>query len=193
VGGDRGGEDEAVRLPGLLPRARPGAATAIPIDPFYLTWAARRHGINTRFIELAGEINTAMPRYVVARVAEALNEQAKPIKGSHVLILGVANKKDVDDPRESPAFEIMELLRQGGAHVAYNGPVHPVLPAMRPTASVSRAAAWRRDARGAGLRRNRDRPLGLQVRVDRAARPGHRGHPERHRGVGAGCCRIWKA
>ncbi|MBI1913969.1 MAG: nucleotide sugar dehydrogenase [Planctomycetes bacterium] len=103
----------------------------IPIDPFYLTWAARRYGINTRFIELAGEVNTAMPKYVVGRVADALNEHAKSIKGSRILILGVAYKKDVDDPRESPAFEIMELLEQRGAHVSYNDPYIPSLPPMR--------------------------------------------------------------
>jgi UDP-N-acetyl-D-glucosamine dehydrogenase len=103
----------------------------IPIDPFYLTWAARRHGVNTKFIELAGEVNTAMPTYVVNRVAEALNEQAKPIKGSRVCVLGVAYKKDVDDPRESPAFEVMELLKARGAYVSYNDPYIPALPAMR--------------------------------------------------------------
>jgi UDP-N-acetyl-D-glucosamine dehydrogenase len=103
----------------------------IPIDPFYLTWAARRCGVNTRFIELAGEVNTAMPHYVVGRIVDALNEQARSIKGSHILILGVAYKKDVDDPRESPAFEIMEELQQRGAHLTYNDPYIPVLPPMR--------------------------------------------------------------
>ena len=103
----------------------------IPIDPFYLTWAARRHGQHTRFIELAGEINTAMPQYVLGRVAEALNEAGKPIKGSRVCVLGVAYKKDVDDPRESPAFPILEMLQQRGAVVSYNDPHIPTLPAMR--------------------------------------------------------------
>jgi UDP-N-acetyl-D-glucosamine dehydrogenase len=103
----------------------------IPIDPFYLTWAARRFGINTRFIELAGEVNNAMPKYVVTRVADALNEHAKPIHGSRICILGVAYKKDVDDPRESPAFEIMELLQKRGAIVAYHDPYIPKLPFMR--------------------------------------------------------------
>jgi UDP-N-acetyl-D-glucosamine dehydrogenase len=103
----------------------------IPIDPFYLTWAARKYGVHTRFIELAGEINTAMPQHVVNRVAEALNEQAKPVKDSRVCILGVAYKKDVDDPRESPAFPIMELLKQRGARVSYNDPHIPGLPPMR--------------------------------------------------------------
>jgi UDP-N-acetyl-D-glucosamine dehydrogenase len=103
----------------------------IPIDPFYLTWAARKYGIHTRFIELAGEINTAMPKYVVDRVAEALNEQAKAIRGSRVCILGVAYKRDVDDPRESPALPIMEQLKERGALVSYNDPHIPRLPRMR--------------------------------------------------------------
>jgi UDP-N-acetyl-D-glucosamine dehydrogenase len=103
----------------------------IPIDPFYLTWAARRFGINTRFIELAGEVNTAMPKYVVGRIADSLNECAKPIRGSRICILGVAYKKDVDDARESPAFEIMELLKDRGAIVTYNDPFIPKLPSMR--------------------------------------------------------------
>jgi UDP-N-acetyl-D-glucosamine dehydrogenase len=103
----------------------------IPIDPFYLTWAARRHGVHTRFIELAGEVNTAMPERVVERVAEALNESGLPLKGSRVCVLGVAYKKDVDDPRESPAFPILELLQQRGAAISYNDPHVPHLPRMR--------------------------------------------------------------
>jgi UDP-N-acetyl-D-glucosamine dehydrogenase len=103
----------------------------IPIDPFYLTWIARQHGRETRFIELAGEINTAMPRYVVERVAEALNGDGKPLRGSRICILGVAYKKDVDDPRESPAFAIMEMLLARGAAVTYNDPHIPHLPRMR--------------------------------------------------------------
>jgi len=103
----------------------------IPIDPFYLTWAARRIGVHTRFIELAGEINTAMPQRVVERVAEALNDTGKPLKGSRVCVLGVAYKKDVDDPRESPAFPILEMLQRRGAAVSYNDPLIPELPHMR--------------------------------------------------------------
>ncbi len=103
----------------------------IPIDPFYLTWAARKHGLNTRFIELAGEINTAMPQYVMDRVVEALNDDGKALKGARVLVLGVAYKKDVDDPRESPAFAILEMLQARGAEVAYNDPHVPTLPRMR--------------------------------------------------------------
>jgi len=103
----------------------------IPIDPFYLSWIARQHGMATRFIELAGEINTGMPRYVIGKLSEALGEQGKSIKRSSVLVLGVAYKKDVDDPRESPSFELIELLLEAGANVAYNDPHIPVLPAMR--------------------------------------------------------------
>jgi UDP-N-acetyl-D-glucosamine dehydrogenase len=103
----------------------------IPIDPFYLTWAARRYGVHTRFIELAGEVNTAMPHYVVERVAEALNDDGKPIKGSRILVLGAAYKPDVDDCRESPAVELMELLEGRGATVSYSDPHVPALPPLR--------------------------------------------------------------
>ena len=103
----------------------------IPIDPFYLSWVARKHEMPTRFIELAGEINTSMPHYVVARVAEALNDLGKPVRGSKVGILGVAYKRDVDDPRESPSFKLMELLSQRGASISYNDPHIPQLPLMR--------------------------------------------------------------
>jgi UDP-N-acetyl-D-glucosamine dehydrogenase len=103
----------------------------IPIDPFYLTWAARRIGLNTRFIELAGEVNTAMPQYVVERVGEALNDDGKAVKNSRICVLGVAYKKDIDDPRESPAFPIMEMLQARGAIVSYNDPHVPTLPKMR--------------------------------------------------------------
>jgi UDP-N-acetyl-D-glucosamine dehydrogenase len=103
----------------------------IPIDPFYLSWLARCHGMTTRFIELAGEINTGMPRYVIERLTAALNRQAKPLHGSKIGVLGVAYKKDVDDPRESPAFTLIELLRQSGAVVSYNDPHIASLPRMR--------------------------------------------------------------
>jgi UDP-N-acetyl-D-glucosamine dehydrogenase len=103
----------------------------IPIDPFYLTWLARCHGMTTRFIELAGEINTQMPWYVVQRLTEALNERGKPLHGSKVGVLGVAYKKDVDDARESPAFVLIELLRKGGAEVTYNDPHIPRLARSR--------------------------------------------------------------
>lgn len=103
----------------------------IPIDPFYLSWLARRYEMPTRFIELAGEINASMPQYVVERVVEALNDAGKPVRGSRIGILGAAYKKDVDDPRESPSFRLMELLIQRGAIISYNDPHIPVLPAMR--------------------------------------------------------------
>jgi UDP-N-acetyl-D-glucosamine dehydrogenase len=102
----------------------------IPIDPFYLTWKAREFDRNTRFIELAGEINTAMPNHVVERVAEALNTVRKSLNGSRVLVLGLAYKPNVDDERESPSYRIMELLRQRGAEVAYHDPHVPII---RPT------------------------------------------------------------
>ena len=103
----------------------------IPIDPFYLSWVARKHEMPTKFIELAGEINTSMPHYVVARVGEALNNSGKPIRGSRIGILGLAYKKDVDDPRESPSFKLMELLQERGAVLSYSDPHIPVLPSMR--------------------------------------------------------------
>lgn len=103
----------------------------IPIDPFYLSWLARMQGMNTRFIELAGEVNAGMPRYVISRLAEFLNEQGKPIKGSRICLLGMAYKKDVDDPRESPSFELMELLQERGALLTYSDPHVPHLPKMR--------------------------------------------------------------
>jgi UDP-N-acetyl-D-glucosamine dehydrogenase len=103
----------------------------IPIDPFYLTWVARKYGLSTRFIELAGEVNAAMPAYVVSKVVDALNEAGKPVKGCKILILGMAYKKDVDDPRESPGFELMDLLLKKGATVTYNDPHIPILPQMR--------------------------------------------------------------
>ena len=103
----------------------------IPIDPFYLTWKAREYGMHTRFIELAGEINTAMPAYVVQKTADALNEAGKPLKGSRVLVLGIAYKKNVDDMRESPSVEVMELLRDRGADVQYSDPFFAAFPRMR--------------------------------------------------------------
>ncbi len=103
----------------------------IPIDPFYLTWKAREYQFSTRFIELAGEINTSMPHYVVTRLMEALNDHGKALKGASVLVLGLAYKRDVDDVRESPAFEIIELLEQKGASVAYHDPYVPRTHKMR--------------------------------------------------------------
>lgn len=103
----------------------------IPIDPFYLTWKAREYGINTRFIELAGEVNSAMPDWVVAKVVESLNACGKALKGSRILVLGLAYKKNVDDTRESPSAHIMNILRGKGARVDYSDPHVPVFPKMR--------------------------------------------------------------
>lgn len=103
----------------------------IPIDPFYLTWKAREYGLHTRFIELSGEINRAMPEYVVGKLVKALNERKQALNGSRVLVLGIAYKKNVDDMRESPSVEIMELLRAAGAEIAYSDPHVPVFPRMR--------------------------------------------------------------
>jgi UDP-N-acetyl-D-glucosamine dehydrogenase len=103
----------------------------IPIDPFYLTWKAREVGHATRFIELAGEVNRAMPDYVVHRLAGALNDRAKSVKGSRILVLGLAYKPDVDDVRESPSFELIEKLEHLGAEVDYNDPHVPATHYMR--------------------------------------------------------------
>ena len=103
----------------------------IPIDPFYLTWLARKQGLSTRFIELAGEINSQMPEYVISRLMEFLNETSQALRGSRICLLGMAYKKDVDDPRESPSFVLMDLLRQRGVELSYNDPHIPVLPRMR--------------------------------------------------------------
>ncbi len=103
----------------------------IPIDPFYLTWKAREYGKNTRFIELAGEVNTSMPEYVVNRLAEALNEGSKPVKNARILLVGLAYKANVDDMRESPTFILMDLLKARGARVEYYDPYIPVIKPTR--------------------------------------------------------------
>ncbi|MEO8425605.1 MAG: nucleotide sugar dehydrogenase [Verrucomicrobiota bacterium] len=120
----------------------------IPIDPFYLTWKAREYGQHTRFIELAGEINTAMPQYVVDRVAEALNAQKKALNGSRILLLGLAYKANVDDMRESPTYVLMDLLKKRGAEVAYYDPHIPVIPPTREHAEWTgmRSVAWARES-----------------------------------------------
>ncbi|MCP5524677.1 MAG: nucleotide sugar dehydrogenase [Verrucomicrobiales bacterium] len=116
----------------------------IPIDPFYLTWKAREYGKNTRFVELAGEINTSMPEYVVNRVAEALNADRKPVNGSRVLVLGLAYKPNVDDYRESPSFILLDLLKARGAEVAYYDPYIPAIHESREHAewSGTRSVSW---------------------------------------------------
>lgn len=126
--------DAAATKPfGFVPyRPGPGlGGHCIPIDPFYLTWKAREYGVNTRFIELAGEINHYMPHWVVGKVADALNDRGKAVKGSRILVLGLAYKKNIDDTRESPAVEIMDLLQAKGAHIDYSDPHVPVFPRKR--------------------------------------------------------------
>lgn len=103
----------------------------IPIDPFYLTWKAREYNVHTRFIELAGEVNSGMPEWVVGKVVDALNHVKKPVAGSKILVLGIAYKRNVDDMRESPSVELMELLSERGAEIAYSDPYVPVFPKMR--------------------------------------------------------------
>ena len=103
----------------------------IPIDPFYLTWKAREYGLHTRFIELAGEVNASMPQWVVTKVADALNERGKAVKGARILVLGLAYKKNVDDRRESPSMVLMELLQAKGAEISYSDPHVPRFLPMR--------------------------------------------------------------
>lgn len=116
----------------------------IPIDPFYLTWKAREYGLHTRFIELAGEVNTAVTEYVVQRVIQALNAQGKPVKGSRILLVGLAYKPDVDDTRESPTFVVWDRLEALGAEVAYVDPYVPVVPPTRehPHRAGTPSVAW---------------------------------------------------
>ena len=120
----------------------------IPIDPFYLTWKAREYGQNTRFIELAGEVNTSMPEYVVNRLAEALNSRKKAVNGSKVLVLGIAYKPDVDDDRESPSYVLMDLLNKRGAEVSFYDPYVPVIRPTRehPHWAGTQSIVWSREA-----------------------------------------------
>lgn len=119
----------------------------IPIDPFYLTWKAREYGQATRFIELAGEINTAMPEHVVQRVGDALNQNRKSVNGSRILILGLAYKANVDDDRESPSYHLLGLLKNRGAEVAYHDPYVPVIRLTRehPAWAGQKSVAWNKE------------------------------------------------
>jgi UDP-N-acetyl-D-glucosamine dehydrogenase len=126
--------DAAATKPFGFMRFNPGpgwGGHCIPLDPFYLSWKAREFGLTTRFIELAGEVNVRMHEYVVERLTLALNDRAKPVKGSKVLVLGVAYKKDVADTRESPAFHLIDALVRLGAEVSFHDPFVPVLPVLR--------------------------------------------------------------
>jgi UDP-N-acetyl-D-glucosamine dehydrogenase len=126
--------DAAATKPFGFTRFNPGpgwGGHCIPLDPFYLAWKAREYGVTTKFIELAGEVNVEMPHYVVEKLQLALNDRGRAVKGAKVLILGLAYKKDIDDPRESPAFELLELLGHLGAELSYHDPHVPRAPRMR--------------------------------------------------------------
>ncbi|MEM7587636.1 MAG: nucleotide sugar dehydrogenase [Acidobacteriota bacterium] len=126
--------DAAQTKPFGFKRFNPGpgwGGHCIPVDPFYLSWKAREYGLRARFIELSGEVNVEMPRYVIAKLQEALNDAGKPVKGSAVLVVGLAYKPNVADPRESPSFEIIDRLFELGAEVTYHDPLIPEAPAMR--------------------------------------------------------------
>jgi UDP-N-acetyl-D-glucosamine dehydrogenase len=126
--------DAAATKPFGFMRFNPGpgwGGHCIPLDPFYLAWKAREFGVSTKFIELAGEVNVGMPRYVVEKLQLALNERGKPVRGAKILILGIAYKRDIDDDRESPAYEIIELVEAMGAKADYHDPHVPRIPATR--------------------------------------------------------------
>src|SRR5581483_7261775 len=126
--------DAAATKPFGFTRFHPGPGLGghcIPVDPFYLAWKAREHGATTRFIELAGEINTAMPEYVLRKLVEGLNRRGRALRGARILVLGVAYKPDVDDTRESPALFLIDLLTRQGARVRYHDPFVPILGRFR--------------------------------------------------------------
>jgi nucleotide sugar dehydrogenase len=168
----------------------------IPIDPFYLTWKAREYGQHTKFIELAGEVNTAMPEYVVNRVAEALNDASKAVKGSRILIIGLAYKADVDDERESPSYVLMEILKHRGAHVAYYDPYVPVIRPTREHAqwTGTKSITWNKET---------VQSFDLVLIATKHSSVNYRELAEWSRcivdtrnammGVQSGSCRIWKA
>jgi UDP-N-acetyl-D-glucosamine dehydrogenase len=168
----------------------------IPIDPFYLTWKAREYGQHTKFIELAGEVNTAMPEYVVNRVSEALNDATKAVKGSRILIIGLAYKADVDDERESPSYVLMEILKHRGAHVAYYDPYVPVIRPTREHAqwTGTKSVTWNKET---------VQSFDLVLIATKHSSVNYRELAEWSRcivdtrnammGVQSGSCRIWKA
>ena len=126
--------DAASTKPFGFMRFNPGpgwGGHCIPLDPFYLVWKAREYGMTAKFIELAGEVNVQMPHYVIEKLQLALNERGKAVKGSRILVLGLAYKKDIDDARESPAFEILDALLRRGAEVSYHDPHVPKAPRTR--------------------------------------------------------------
>ena len=130
MGSNKSSFNKAVWFPPFYPGPGLGGH-CIPIDPFYLTWKAREYDISTKFIELAGEINTMQPYYVVERMTAVLNDKNKALKGSRVLILGASYKKDIDDMRESPSLKLIDILNTKGAVVDYSDPYVPKLPPTR--------------------------------------------------------------
>ncbi len=152
----------------------------IPIDPFYLSWKARQAGFEARFIELAGQVNSFMPKHVVALVARALNGHAKPVRGSRILVIGVAYKANIDDMRESPALDIMELLHHDGGLVSWYDPLVPSLPA---AVKATKLDDLQRDG-VARIRRGGDRhePSGHGLRPSALILRDGRGYPQRTEG-----------
>ena len=151
----------------------------IPVDPFYLSWKAKEFDFRTRFIELAGEINVAMPYNVIASTISALNQQKKAINGSKVLVLGVAYKKDIDDLRESPALTIIELLQKEGAVVSYNDPYFPFVGRGRKY-DLQMKCSLARQSRPVRLRAHRHRPHRLRLQEDRQRGQAGGGFAQRH-------------
>ena len=153
----------------------------IPIDPFYLSWKTKQAGIEARFIELAGYINGQMPHFVVDKMQNALNDHAKPLKGSHVHVLGVAYKRDIDDVRESPALDIIHLLGKRGASVTYSDPYVPQLRADGVVPDMKRDRR-RTTARPSRLRGDRHRSQELRLHGAGGARQADRRHAQRAEG-----------
>ena len=153
----------------------------IPIDPFYLSWKAKEWDFHTRFIELAGEVNEAMPEFVVQSVITALNRHQKALNGSRVLVLGLAYKKDIDDLRESPSLTIIEKLREGGADVYYNDPYFPTVGRGRHY-NLNMTCTPLTDLEPIRLRADRYRPLRLRLREDSPGIVPRGGHSQRHEG-----------
>ena len=175
--------DAAATKPFGFMRFDPGpgwGGHCIPVDPFYLSWKAREHGLTARFIELAGEVNVRMPEYVLEKLTMALNERGRPLRGSRVLLLGLAYKRDVDDTRESPAFVILDRLLAAGAAVSYHDPHLPHAPKMRawPDLPPMASVALTPELLGApGRRRPGHRPPGRRLPGGGPPRAAHRRHP----------------
>ena len=181
--------DAASTKPFGFMRFNPGpgwGGHCIPLDPFYLSWKAREYGVTPKFIELAGEVNVQMPEYVIAKLSLALNERRKAMRGSRVLVLGIAYKKDIDDPRESPAFEIIESLLHLGAEVTYHDPHVPKAPRMRswPDLPPMTSSPLTEEILAvAGRRRHRHRSFRRRLRGRRPPRRSDRRHPRRLSGA----------